>query len=245
MLRPAFLCWFCFCLWHFLLLLISVWFSHRKVSISCFGLLFFWVFSVLPQLVLFVHLHFSLLFNLSFSSMFGVITKESVSLKRDAVCPVRWEWSRAAPHVCAVDTATWSLPPFLAWGGIDPWMTPPPPSPRDQVTQLWPANLPADPLGLAPLWLRMQWLWTEGAMLVQMCPVKYGKVSLQHARLLASSPVGLCSDRAPDSALDADERETYQLQLHCVAGWLIKSGFKIIIWQMLYSTPESQIIMTL
>lgn len=43
----------------------------------------------------------------------GVISKESVSLKRDAVCPVGWEWFWAAPHVCTVDTATWSLPPFL------------------------------------------------------------------------------------------------------------------------------------
>lgn len=37
---------------------------------------------------------------------------------------------------------------------------------------------------------------------------------LQHACLLASFPVGLCSDRAPDSALDRP-RETYQLRLHC------------------------------
>lgn len=73
----------------------------------------------------------------------------------------------------------------------DPW---------DQVTQLWPVNLLADPFGLVPLWLRMQWLWTEGAMLVQVsCQVWQG--FLQHACLLASFPVGLYSDREPDSAL--------------------------------------------
>lgn len=51
--------------------------------------------------------------QLLFIFLSGVISKESVSLKRDTVCPVRRERFWAAPHVCTVDTATWSLPPFL------------------------------------------------------------------------------------------------------------------------------------
>lgn len=109
----------------------------------------------------------------------------------------RWVGAvRDAPHVCSVDTATWSLPPFLCvvWCS-DPWKSP---GIRSPSSDLWTSR--STRFGLTPLWLRMQWLWTEGAMLVQMCPVKYGKVFLQHARLLASFPIGVYSDRAPESA---------------------------------------------
>lgn len=71
--------------------------------------------------------------------MFGVISKESVSLKRDAACPVRWERFRAAPHVCTVDTATWSLCHILAWGsGL--WMTPGIRSPSSDLWTSWPTR---------------------------------------------------------------------------------------------------------
>lgn len=126
--------------------------------------------------------------------MCGVPPEKNVSLKRDAVCPTGSEqWGTLL---------TFALSTLLhgpchhsyAWCS-DPWKTP---GIRSPSSDLWTSRLTR--FGLTPLWLRMQWLWTEGAMLVQMCPVKYGKVFLQHARLLASFPIGVYSDRAPESA---------------------------------------------
>ena len=66
-------------------------------------------------------------------------------------------------------------------------------------------------------------------MLVQIWPVKYGQVSFQHARLLASSPVGLSSDRAPDRALDADGQKHISCSRTALENQLILDHFLFLL----------------
>lgn len=134
--------------------------------------------------------------------MFGVISKEAVSLKRDAVRAVGWEsrllcWHRymvsATLLMRGVATHGWPL------GSGHPALTCEPPG--------WPVRVGPT---VTPHAVTLD--WGCHACAAVSCQVWQG--FLQHVCLLASFPVGLYSDRAPDSALDR-RRETYQLWLHC------------------------------
>lgn len=139
------------------------------------------------------------IFSRNFFPEYLDLLQRSVSLKRDAWSVRRERFlcrsSRLWCWHCSMVSATLLV---RGWWPMD--------DARGQVTLLWPVNPLAD-----PLWLCMQWLWTEGAALVQIWPFKYDKVFLQHAFLLASSLVGLYRDRAPDSAFQAH----YQKHIGC------------------------------
>lgn len=129
------------------------------------------------------------------------------------LCVSRWVGAvRDAPHVCSVDTATWSLPPFLCvveWPMEEPW---------DQVTQLWPVNLPVDPFRVDPTVtphaVTLDWgchacadvscqVWQGFSPACSPpCFLPYRSVQWQGS--------WKCLDRL---------RETYQLRLHCFWGF--------------------------
>lgn len=139
--------------------------------------------------------------------MFGVISKEGVSLKRDTVCPVGWERSAPLPTFVLLTPLHGLCHHSYAWGS-DPWMTPGIRSPCSDLWTSWLTHLG---------WPHCDSACSDSGLRVPcLCRFVLSSMArfLQHACLLASFPVGLYSDRAPGSALDR-LRETYQLRLHC------------------------------
>lgn len=140
--------------------------------------------------------------------------RRRVSLKRDACILLGGSGFLTALHVCAVDTARWSLPPFWHGVGTHGW---PLGSGHPALTCEPPGRLvwvgpTVTPHAVTLDWGCHAWIYFN----IHMVLSSMAKGLLQHACLLASSFVGLYRDSECGSALKTNQ------QIHigyCYTAW--------------------------